>query len=173
MPSNESTESGQPDRRHSLTEAQAKWGDIPHERRVQWCQMQLDFPPIWLGTFPMIATSRAVQRREYTNITAWIKVAHDFEAAGFTPESYYLLRMCIRSSLRGRGEHRLVYVSVGNGDIKREYIKAGDWVLWPELVNSGMTPLRAAGLILDGGMKKFPDGFLINGQGQIVLSTDD
>ena len=34
-----------------------------------WCQMQLDFAPIWLGTYPMIATMRAVQRNEYTNIT--------------------------------------------------------------------------------------------------------
>jgi len=173
MPRSENSESEKDHRKSGIGDVRAKWGDIPDERRVRWCQMQLDFPPIWLGTFPMIATSRAVQRREYSSITAWIEVAHDFEAAGFTPESYYLLRMCIRSSLRGRGEHRLVYVSSGNDDIKREYIKAGDWVLWPELVSSGMTPLRAARLILNGGEKQFPDGFLMDGQGHILLSTDD
>jgi hypothetical protein len=126
-----------------------------------------------VGHLPDDRNFASVQRREYTNITAWINVAHDFEAAGFTPESYYLLRTCIRSALRGTGDHRLVYESVGHDGIKRDYIKAADWVLWPELVSSGMTPSRAARLILDGGKKKFPDGFLMNGQGHIVLSTDD
>ena len=37
-----------------LARAQAKWDPIPHERRVRWCQMQLDFPPVWFGTFPML-----------------------------------------------------------------------------------------------------------------------
>jgi hypothetical protein len=173
MPGNESNESEQRDRESAVGDVRAMWGDIPEERRVRWCQMQLDFPPIWLGTFPMIATSRAVQRGEYTSIAKWIGVAHAFEAAGFTPESYYLLRMCISSQLGEKPEHRLLYETLGHDGMKREYIKAADWVLWPELVSSGMTPLRAAGLILDGGNKKFPDGFLMNGQGHIVLSTDD
>ncbi|MHA6695301.1 hypothetical protein [Homoserinimonas sp. A520] len=157
-----------------LATAQAKWDPIPHERRVRWCQMQLDYPPVWFGTFPMIYTARAVQRDGYTNITEWVEVAHDFENAGFTPEQYYLLRMCISTSLSGGRDHRLLYSHRGNpGGPEGRYIRASDWVLWPELVASGMTPLRAAGLILDGGKKAFPDGMILDRSGRVILSTDD
>ena len=61
--------------------------------------MRLDFAPIWLGTYPMIATMRAVERNEYTNITHWIAVAQPFEAAGFTAVEYYLRRMCVKCKL--------------------------------------------------------------------------
>ena len=61
--------------------------------------MQLDFAPIWLGTYPMIATMRAVQRNEYTNITHWIAVAQSFEAVGSTAVEYYLRRMCVKCKL--------------------------------------------------------------------------
>ncbi len=164
-------------KQRGLRAAQAKWDPIPHERRVRWCQMQIDFPPVWFGTIPMIFSARAVQRDDYTNITEWVKVAHDFEDAGFTPEQYYLLRMCIRACLRVRGEevdHHLLYSHRGSrGGPKCRYIKASDWVLWPELVSSGMTPLRAAGLILDGGKQAIPDRMIINREGQVIVSTDD
>ena len=61
--------------------------------------MQLDFAPIWLGTYPMIATMRTVQRNEYTNITHWIAVAQSFETVGSTPVKYYLLRICVKYKL--------------------------------------------------------------------------
>ena len=96
MPQDESSEAGAS---AGLAATQAAWGDISHERRVAWCQMQLDFPPIWLGTYPMIATMCAVQRNEYTNITHWIAVAQSFEAVGFTPLEYYLRRMCVKCKL--------------------------------------------------------------------------
>ena len=64
-----------------------------------WCQMQLDLAPIWLGTYPMIATIRAVQRNEYTNITHRIAVAQPFEVAGSTSVEYYLRRMCVKCKL--------------------------------------------------------------------------
>jgi len=154
--------------------AQARWDPIPHERRVRWTQMQLDFPPVWFGTFPMIFSAQAVQRDDYTNITEWVNVAHDFENAGFTPEQYYLLRMCIRACLGGEDDHHLLYAMQGNrGGPKCRYITASDWVLWPELVKSGMTPKRAAQLILDGGKSPFPDGMIISGSGEVLLSTDD
>ncbi len=164
-------------RLRELAQVQAKWNPIPHERRVRWCQMQLDFPPVWFGAFPMIYTARAVQRDGYTNITEWVDVAHDFEDAGFAPEQYYLLRMCIRACLRvqgGEDDHRLLYSHRGNrgGPVCR-YIKGSDWVLWPALVDSGMTPLRAAGLLLDGGKKEIPDGMILDRNGQVALSTDD
>ena len=96
MPHDEKTEAGAS---AGLAVAQAAWGDISHERRGAWCQMQLDFAPIWLGTYPMIATMRAVRRNEYTNITHWIAVAQPFEAAESTPVEYYLLRMCVKYKL--------------------------------------------------------------------------
>ena len=86
-----------------------------------------------------------MQRDGYTNITEWVEVAHDFEAAGFTPEQFYLLQMCIDACLRGTKKHRLLYALTGNrGGPECRCIKASDWVLWPELVASGMTPKRAA-----------------------------
>lgn len=161
-------------RQRGLEEAQAKWDPIPHERRVRWCQMQIDFPPVWFGTMPMIGTYRQVQRNGYSNITEWVDVAHDFENAGFTPEQFYLLRMCIDACLNGSKEHRLLYAIQGNpGGPECRYIKASDWVLWPELVASGMTPKRAAQLILDGGKNAIPDGMIISREGRVVLSTDD
>lgn len=161
-------------KQRGLRQAQAKWDPIPHERRVRWCQMQLDYPPVWFGTFPMIYTARAVQRDGYTNITEWVEVAHDFESAGFTPEQYYLLRMCISTNLRVGRDHRLLYSHRGSGGGPEcHYIKASDWVLWLELVASGMTPLRATRLNLDGGEKAIPDGMILDRSGRVILSTDD
>ena len=84
----------------------------------------------------MIATMRAAQRNEYTNITHWIAVAQSFEAVGFTPLEYYLLRMCVSSRLsidksdtsRRRyqhiKDHRLLTVVVGTHGYERTTLTA-------------------------------------------------
>lgn len=153
--------------------AQAKWGDVPHERRVAWCRVQLDFPPVWFGTMPMIFTSRAVQENSYTNMSSWIAVAHAFEAVGFTPDQYYLLQLCLRGGREPEREHPFITVTTSPGGFVCRTLDANDWALWPDLVRSGMTPLRATSLVLSGGNLIIPDGFIMDGTGKVVLSTDD
>lgn len=130
-----------------LATARSNWGAIPPERRTRWCQAQLDFPPIWLGVFPMIATSDAVRRGEYTNISYWTDVAHQFEAIGFSPEDYYLLRLCISHQLRTKKHPKVIEVVGTNGRVS-ERLNPADWASWPGLVRAGWTPLHATGWIL-------------------------
>ena len=160
-------------RADNLASAKAIWGDIPHDRRVAWSRVQLDFPPMWLGTLPMICTSRAVSENSYTNMSAWVAVAHAFEAVGFTPDDYYLLRLCLPGGRRPAREHPFITVVTSPGGFVCETLVANDWALWPDLLRSGMTPLRATSLVLNGGNPSIPDGIIMDGTGKVILSTDD
>ena len=94
-------------------------------------------------------TAEAVRRNSYTNIAAWAAVAHDFESAGFTPDEYYLLRLCVNQVLRG-GEHPLARRTTGNpGGPVCITLTAHDWIRWAALAKT-TTPMRATRMILDG-----------------------
>jgi hypothetical protein len=156
-----------------LASAQLIWGDIPHDRRVEWSRVQLDFPPMWLGTLPMIYTSRAVSENSYTNMSAWVDVAHAFEAVGFSPDDYYLLRLCLPGERVPEREHPFITVVTSPGGFVCRTLNANDWALWPDLLRSGMTPLRATSFVLNHGNPIIPDGIIMDGTGKVVLSTDD
>ena len=153
-------------------EDDALWGAIPEDRRVEWCRAWVDFIPAWLGTIPMMMVCRAVQRGSYTTYQSWVPVAHAFEAAGFTPEAYYLLRLTLRARHATAGASPKVVTYGGETHPKITTLQASDWVLWPELAKT-MTPIRATELILADGKQQFPQGALINRSGEILLSTDD
>ncbi|MEJ3404787.1 hypothetical protein WDJ51_08585 [Rathayibacter sp. YIM 133350] len=169
-----------PERSPAFREAAKKWGDMPESRRRDWCKVQLDFPPIWFGVVPMISTAHAVQRGSYSNITHWVEVARSFEAIGFSPDEYYLLRLCldnmnvIDAELAREGGSDLIVETHGNrGGPRRFRLIPEGWMLWPELVRSGMTALRATRLIIDRGRQVIPDGMLINRDGTVLMSTGD
>lgn len=159
--------------------ADRTWRSIPPERRWAWTRAQIDFPPIWWGVMPMIGASQAVRSGSCTNVTEWAEVAHEFEALGFTPDDYYLLRLCIRqldrtdAELVREGGSDLIVETHGKDGPRTFRLVPDGWALWPDLVRSGMTPLRAATLILDRDCSPFPEGGLWSADGTLLLSTDD
>ena len=126
------------------------WGDMSEDLRHRWCLMQLDFPPVWLGTAPMVGTSNALRAGGYSSISWWVGVAREFDAAGFSPEMYEILRLCIRGDYERWEKHPLIHFADLNRP--REFIRAAEWVQWLALVKQGHTPLGATWVVMEGAV---------------------
>lgn len=123
-----------------LAAAQAKWEPIPPERRRRWCRTLLDFPPVWYGTFPMIATRQHVLDGGYTNISAWIDLAKRAEAVGFTPDTWLIFRQTLerewlKAEYPAHPENQPK--RRGNGGIDWTVVNPEDFAEWPWLYEAG------------------------------------
>ncbi|MGA9870790.1 MAG: mandelate racemase/muconate lactonizing protein [Rhodococcus sp. (in: high G+C Gram-positive bacteria)] len=123
-----------------LVAAQAKWEPIPPQRRRLWCRTLLEFPPIWYGTFPMIATRQQVLEGGYTNIGDWIDLAKRAEAVGFTPQTWLIFRQSLARDWlveqfpahpENQPKRR------GNGGIEMTIVNPEDFAEWPWLYEAG------------------------------------
>ncbi|MGW5322538.1 mandelate racemase/muconate lactonizing protein [Rhodococcus pyridinivorans] len=135
----------------ALRQAQARWEPIPPARRREWCQVLLDFPPIWLGTVPMIATQKAVLEGGYTNITDWIDVAHRAEAVGFTPQTWLIFRLelgrdYLALEFPNHPEHRPK--RRGNGGHETTIVEPEEFSAWPGLFTAGLPASMATRRVL-------------------------
>lgn len=123
------------------------WGDMPHERRVRWTQMMLDFRPRFLGVLAMNhLTAGGVAPAE-----DWAHTARGFEAAGFTPEQYHWLHTCIRLE-QGDEPHRLVTVTRTRGP-RDVTLSPFDWEPWLRNVEAGVRPMEATRRVLARGAR--------------------
>ena len=137
----------------TLRAAQARWEPIPPARRREWCRVLLDFPPIWLGTIPMIATQTAVLDGGYTNITDWIALAHRAEAVGFTPQTWLIFRLeldrdYLALEFPNHPEHRPK--QRGNGGHETTIVDPEDFAAWPALYAAGHRASAATRRVLSG-----------------------
>lgn len=131
------------------------WGAIPAERRTRWCRTFLDFPPAWPGVVPMVSTNDAVIAGGYSTIHSFAETAIAFEAVGFTPELFYLLRL----TLPWETDSPKVIAYGGDTHPKILSIAPSDWAEWPKLIEApAMTPKRATRYILSDGV--LGSGFL-------------
>lgn len=118
------------------------WGDVPLERRRRWTQMMLDFPPRFLGVIAM----NHLAVGGVSNVEEWAYTARSFEAAGFTPEQFHWLQVCLRQEL-GEAPHPLVRVTT-RGAIREVTLSAFDWVPWLRAIEDGVRPLAATRQVL-------------------------
>ncbi|RQM32246.1 mandelate racemase/muconate lactonizing protein [Rhodococcus ruber] len=137
----------------TLRDAQAKWEPIPPARRREWCRVLLDFPPIWLGTIPMIATQTAVLDGGYTNITDWIELAKRAEAVGFTPQTWLIFRLeldrgFLALEFPNHPEHRPK--RRGNGGHETTIVVPEEFAAWPALYAAGHRASAATRQVLSG-----------------------
>lgn len=123
-----------------LAAAQAKWEPIPPDRRRRWCRTLLDFPPIWYGVFPMIATNQSVLDGGYSNITEWVDLAKRAEAVGFTPETWLILRQSLSKDylIEDYPSHPANQPKRhGNGGVESLVVNPEDFADWPWLFEAG------------------------------------
>ncbi|MDG3015286.1 mandelate racemase/muconate lactonizing protein [Speluncibacter jeojiensis] len=130
-----------------------KWWPIPPDRRRLWCQVLLDFPPIWYGTFPMIHTRQRVLEGGHTNITEWADLAVRAEVAGFTPLTWLIFRQDLgRNTLVAEfpdhPEHRQKVM--GNHGVERTIVDPEEFRAWPRLFAAGYRASEATWMILAG-----------------------
>ncbi|MFC9359516.1 mandelate racemase/muconate lactonizing protein [Rhodococcus sp. NPDC057014] len=136
-----------------LEQAQAKWDPIPEPRRREWCQVLLDFPPIWLGTFPMNATQQAVLEGRYTNISDWIDLAKRAEAAGFTPQTWLIFQLELAREEVNREFPRHPSrrsKKPGNNGITTTVVDPEEFADWPRMYEAGLRPSVATRRVLSG-----------------------
>ena len=100
-------------------------------------------------------------------------MAHVFEAVGFAPDDSYLLRLCLPGEREPERENPFITAVTSPGGYVCHTLNANDWAPWPDLLRSGMTPLRATSLVLNGGNPFIPDDIILDGTGKVILSTDD
>ncbi|WP_157155733.1 hypothetical protein [Diaminobutyricimonas sp. LJ205] len=148
------------------------WGSIPDERRVAWSKVFLTFKPVWVGTAAMNGTYGAVRRGRYTTISRWVPVAHAFEAVGFTPDSYYVLRTSLPRVVHEEG-HPLIRVVPQKSGPRSIALRAADWAIWPQLVDAGMTPGHATAWVLAQGTLGLPDDWTIDDEGRLQTGADE
>ena len=125
---------------YGLAEAQAKWNPIPPERRRRWCRTLLDYPPIWYGTFAMIATRQHILDGGYTNIVAWIDLAKRAEAVGFTPDTWLIFRQSLQREylIEDFPSHPANRPKrLGNGGIESLVVDPEDFADWPWMYEAG------------------------------------
>lgn len=149
------------------------WGDVPEEDRPRWCRALLDFPTAFPGPMVMTFAARQIRAGGVATLHDWAWQAAAFHRLGFSAADWYLLRLCVdrrRETLLARTDGRFVVDTqrVGYPSIA---LIAEDWTDWLPLLRSGLTPLRALDLIVDGDRRAWPGGRIIGGDGDVIASA--
>ena len=96
--------------------------------------------------------SAGVRKGRPAGVKAWAGTARSGESIGMTPEQYYLLRLTLRvKSPQQYDRHPDNRRYRGSDGWTQTPLDVAEWRTWVELVNSGVTPLRATGFVLSGG----------------------
>ena len=150
------------------------WGAVPGDQRLDWCRALLDFPTFFPGAMWMGFAARTIRDDRVSNaVPQWAWQADDFHRIGFTPADWYLLRLCVDRRLEqllARDDGRFVIDTQRLG-YRSVALIADHWTDWLPLLRAGLTPKRALDLIVDGSRKSWPAGFLIDGDGTILMSS--
>lgn len=115
------------------------WPGFTTDRALLWCRVFFDFPPVFPGAGVMALAYRSFVRGRPPGL-GWAPFAQAAEDRGFDPDLYYLFRLALRDIPFGREAARW-----------EERVTPADlapWTRWPQLVRSGITPLRAVSLIV-------------------------
>ncbi|BDZ64110.1 hypothetical protein [Agromyces mangrovi Wang et al. 2018] len=147
---------------HWVPTADDPWGGMPEPRRLEWCRALLDFPPTFPGPTIMTFAAARIRSGGSVHIIDWTAQAMALEAVGFGPAEFMLLRLAIAKrvdELRARDDGRFVIDTMVVGYPSLTLI-AADWADWLEFVAAGLTPLRAADLVIDGDRRSWPGGFI-------------
>lgn len=154
--------------------ARNPWGGVPEELRLDWCRALLDFPTFFPGPFAMSIAARVIRDDRVSDVVdQWSWQADDFYRIGFTAADWYLLRLCVDRRLERlltREDGRFVIDTQRYGYPSIALI-AEHWTDWLPLLRVGVTPRRALDLIADGDRRSWPGGFLINRDGDTLMSS--
>jgi hypothetical protein len=149
------------------------WGDIPREDRPAWCRAILDFPTHFPGATVMTFAAREIRSGGVATLHAWAEQAAAFHRIGCTAADWYLLRLCVDRRLErllAREDGRFVIDTKRSG-YRSIALIAEHWTDWLPLLASGLTPLRALDLIVDGDRRSWPGGRVIDGDGNLMASA--
>lgn len=149
------------------------WVGFPPERAAAWCRYFFNFYPVWPGASFMNYAYHAYKQGKPPGMVGWAQFALDAESVGFTPDSFYTLKLCLRVESKERyprhpgnfgfpDRHGRMHVSL---DLR-------EWSMWVQLLDAGTTPLEATRWMLSGGTRQ-PRGALIDLSSGSIVSTDD
>lgn len=137
------------------------WGEVPQHLRLDWCRALLDFPTFFPGAMWMSIAANTIRADKVSNaVYQWAWQADDFHRVGFTPDDWYLLRLCVDrrlDELLGREDGRFV-IDTTRFEYRTITLIAEDWADWLTLRRAGVTPKRALDLLVDGDMRSWPRG---------------
>lgn len=153
--------------------ARSSWGDVPEEDRSAWYRAILDFPTQFPGPTIMTFAAREIRAGGVATLHAWAQQAAAFHRIGFTAAEWYLLRLCVDRRLEGllaREDGRFV-VDTQRVGYRPVALIAEHWTGWLPMLATGLTPLRALGLIVDGDRRSWPGGRVIDGDGNLMASA--
>ncbi len=154
--------------------AKNPWGTVPEDQRLDWCRALLDFPTFFPGPLWMSSAARDIRDDRVSNaVPQWAWQADDFHRFGFTPADWYLLRLCVDRRLEqllARDDGRFVIDTQRLG-YRTSALIAADWTDWLPRRRAGLTPMRALDLVVDGDRRSWPSGFLIDRDGNIIMSS--
>ena len=150
------------------------WGDVPEEQRLDWCRALLDFPTFFPGPAWMGFAARTIREDRVSDaVPQWAWQADDFNRIGFTTADWYVLRLCVDRRLEkllARDDGRFV-IDTQRFGYPSVVLIALHWIDWLPLLRSGLTPMRALDLIIDGDRSAWPGGFLFDRDGNIIMSS--
>ncbi|GAA1758801.1 hypothetical protein [Agromyces humatus] len=150
------------------------WGDVPQHLRLDWCRALLDFPTFFPGAAWMAFTARTIREDKVSKaVGQWAWQADDFHRIGFSAADWYVLRLCIDrriEKLLARDDGRFV-IDTTRYEYRTIALIAEHWTDWLPLRRAGLTPKRALDLVVDGDRRSWPGGFLIDRDGNIIMSA--
>ena len=135
------------------------WGSVPEPLRLGWCRALLDFPTFFPGPMSMSFAARTIRSDTVSNaVPQWAWQADDFHRIGFAAADWYVLRLCVQrrlDKLIAREDGRFVIDTQRLG-YRSVALIAEHWTDWRPLRRSGLTPIRAIDLIVDGDRRSWP-----------------
>ena len=125
------------------------WGDCTEQERRQWTAATVLFPPRFVGATVMGLHNKHAKETGITNSKAWIDLALEFRAAGFTPEEFIELNTQVRK-FHKRGQKNTLITTTW-GAMNKEYVRleAKSWTNWLERYRAGEEPEQLTAELLE------------------------